>query len=148
MEKVPLIGILSRVTFFLFFCTSLVASFSKHEIQCEDGPLVYYAELPDSDSYPIVIALEGSFDSSRGVTSVLKLHKKLSGLFLKENIGLITMEKRGVNGKQIDHEMFHSWNIPSQRLKDHIKLVEHLKKSFLPFLCVETGCLYCNCWLF
>jgi hypothetical protein len=40
---------------------------------------------------------------------------------------MITMERRGFKGDQTDANLFHQNNTPSQRLADHLQLVQHLR---------------------
>jgi hypothetical protein len=39
------------------------------------------------------------------------------------------MERRGVDSDSIDPTTFHYYNMPTQRLKDHISLIKHLKNN-------------------
>lgn len=94
------------------------------KLQFEDRSA--YLELPLIDSYPILIAIEGSYNQEFGPESVLRLHHKLSGQFLSAGMGLITMERRGIQDEKIDPSTFHRYNIPSQRLSDHVELVDWL----------------------
>jgi pimeloyl-ACP methyl ester carboxylesterase len=77
--------------------------------------------------------IEGSFVERVGPQSVLRLHEKIAEPFLKAGIGLVMMERRGVDGKKVDHRHFHQCNTPSQRLLDHMILVEHLNNHPPPF---------------
>ena len=63
---------------------------------------------------------------------MLRLHKLLSPAVLTWGVGLVTLERRGADGEQIDADTFHFYNTPSQRLTDHLRLIHHLKKNNPP----------------
>lgn len=118
------------LTIFLIFAATLCGEIIRHEIPVEDTRLISYFDLPDHcKSYPLLIALEGSTVQEDGPTSVLRLQKTLRDSYLKEKIGLIMMERRGADEKQIDVARFHASNTPSQRLSDHEELVKYLRNN-------------------
>lgn len=107
--------------------SSLCAAFSRHEFS---ENIVYYLETPKNCThYPLILAIEGSYDHEIGPQSVLRLHTKLNPLLVQTGFGLITMERRGVDQNQINTTLFHQYNTPSQRLSDHTLLVDHLRKN-------------------
>ena len=109
---------LGLIVFFLAFAAAL----------CGDLP-DFYLELPkQKDSYPLLIALEGSIVQEDGPSSVLRLQRILAPVFLNHGIGVVMMERRGAYKRGIDPDRFHQFNFPSQRLADHIKLVQHLRE--------------------
>lgn len=117
-----------KIAFFLILLKScLFATVSRHELEVEGSQLIYYLESPDKmGQYPIMLTIEGSYVEEIGPQSVLGLHKKLAPSFLDNGIGMITMERRGVDGESINANLFHYFNTPSQRLCDHIHLIHHL----------------------
>ncbi len=124
--------------FFLYiiYCISFVACSAnpvRYELTTKQGNLVYYVEKPDEEkTYPFLIAIEGSYVNEVGPLTVLRLHEKLSSAILAWGVGLITLERRGADGKQINTDLFHFYNTPSQRLTDHLYLVHHLRKNNPP----------------
>jgi pimeloyl-ACP methyl ester carboxylesterase len=118
--------------FFLFFllATHLAAAPIRHELEVGEGRLTYYLDFPnDIGSFPLMVILEGSFVEKVGPKSVLDLHRKLVQPVLDSGIGIVAMDKRGVDGDQIDVAFFHRFNTVSQRLSDHIRLIQRLKAN-------------------
>lgn len=114
--------------FFLLITRILTAEPTRHELEIGDSRLTYYLEFPGSTgSYPLMLVLEGSFVEELGPRSILQLHAKISQIVLGSDIGMVTMDKRGINGKQVDVDLFHRFNTPSQRFSDHMRLIEHFK---------------------
>lgn len=114
---------------FLVLTGSLAAQPIRHEFKIKQDNLIYYLEAPDNvPSFPLLIVLEGSYVYEKGPQSVLGLNRALSRPFLNAGIGVVTMERRGVDGPTIDSTIYHRFNTPSQRLSDHIRLLEYLQK--------------------
>ena len=42
-------------------------------------------------------------------------------------IGLVTLERQGMDRDHVDEERFHRFNTPTQRLLDHCNLIEQLR---------------------
>jgi hypothetical protein len=60
--------------FFIFLGNFLYSHPQKCELLEDRFPLAYYLETPESESYPLMIAIEGSYMSKKGPESVLRLH--------------------------------------------------------------------------
>ena len=102
----------------------------RHELATKEETLIYYVEQPEQvETYPIVLAIEGSYVANSGPTSVLRLHECLSPEILSWGASLITLERRGTDGENIDSNTYHYYNIPSQRLSDHLTLVAHIREN-------------------
>ncbi len=112
----------------LLFSCSLFGDPARHEI-VSDETLIYYLEVPSEGTYPLIIAVEGSYVDEVGPQSVLRLQNKLSDVFVNAGFALLTMERRGIDGTKVDPASFHLFNTPSQRLKDHLQLVNHLREN-------------------
>ena len=116
----------------LFFCTfSLFAHPTRYELHLEDNSsLVYYIESPKTKfSYPLVMVIEGSYVQERGPQSVLRLHERFAQSILQIDCGIITLERRGADGDNVDTTRFHLYNTPFQRLADHFRLERHLRAT-------------------
>ena len=121
---------IKKYLLFLILMTwgSLNAAPIRHELEVGESRLTYYIEFPDAvGSYSLMVVLEGSFVEELGPQSILRLHDKLARSLLDSSIGMVTMERRGVDGEQVDIDFFHRCNTPSQRLSDHIQLLQHFK---------------------
>ncbi len=94
----------------------------------EGTDLIYYFSKPHVSSYPITILCEGS-SSKNNLYSVVHLHR----YFLEELMGLnsavLTVEKWGIDGNQINEAEFFDHYTRSQRLQDHLKVISHLKNN-------------------
>ncbi len=120
---------MKKYLFFLILITQvLTAAPTRNEFEIEGNRLTYYLECPSvTDSYPLMLVLEGSFVEELGPQSILRLHDALGQSLLDSGLGMMTMERRGVDGTHIDIDLFHRFNTPSQRLSDHLQLIELLK---------------------
>jgi len=99
--------------YFLLMFASINSASIRHELTVEDEALIYYLEPPEQvETYPILLAIEGSYAANRGPTSVLRLHEKLSPEILSWNVGLMTLERRGADNKNIDKDKYHYYNTP------------------------------------
>jgi len=115
---------------FLLSCVFINAAPDRCELEAEKEVLVYYLESPsDVETYPILLAIEGSYVAKRGPSTVLRLHELLSSEILSWGAALMTLERRGVDGKDIDKDTYHYYNVPSQRLADHLQLVQHIREN-------------------
>jgi alpha-beta hydrolase superfamily lysophospholipase len=115
--------------FFIAFTQYACASLSRYEIPSEATDLIYYLEVPSKEQYSLILAVEGSYVYEKGLESVLRLHYKIADRFLENGFGLVTMEKRGIDGKKVDPDKFHYFNTPTQRLNDHLQLIAYLRKN-------------------
>lgn len=78
-----------------------------------------------SDTYPIAIVCGGS-SSEESIHSIIHLHRYFLREFLDLNVGVITIEQRGVDGNEIDAKEFMEHYTRSNRLKDHQTVIESL----------------------
>lgn len=115
------------------FCLSLFISYAfsspiKYEIETSDTKLIYYLENPKNVKYPILVAIEGSLNINH-IQSVLRLHKKIAKPMLDIGIGVMSLERRGIDGEKIEKNIVHRFNFPSQRLTDHVFCIKNLLKN-------------------
>lgn len=109
-----------------FLTCSSEALFNKVLIE-ED--LQAYTFFPLEGSSPAVLLIEGSYVYNKKPKSILKLFKPFEKMIKEAKCGLIFMEKRGVTPEYCNREKFHQFNTPSQRLSDHVKLLDFLKQN-------------------
>lgn len=112
-----------------FFSASLEAKVVQSSFSSNKYEHTYYLETPSKSFFPIIVAIEGSFDKKKGPRSIIGLHHVLSTPLLEAGFALVTLERRGVKGIEVDETLFHQFNLPSQRLADHVGFVEHLKEN-------------------
>lgn len=92
-------------------------------------PIVYYFTKPNAweKPYPILILCDGS-DNKENIRSVLYIHNHPVLESLRSlPVGLLTVEKWGVDGDQIYEEEFWKHYTRSQRLEDHLKVIQELE---------------------
>lgn len=93
-------------------------------------PIVYYFSLPEKTdgAYPILLLCEGS--SSKGdLGSVFFIREYFSDRVSALNVGYLTIEKWGIDGDQINEVEFWNHYCRSQRLKDHLQVINHFNKN-------------------
>jgi len=104
---------------------------SRFIVQSTDvnaAEVIYYFSSPKSDSYPIAILCGGS--STEGdIHSIIHVHRYLLQEFLDLNVGVITVEQRGVDGNVVNAKEFMEHYTRSNRLKDHQMVIESLKRN-------------------
>jgi len=92
--------------------------------------IVYYLTKPHHNNFPIVILCEGSSDENN-IASAIHFHR----YFLKDCIDLgaavLTVERWGVDGNQIDKDEWIKHYTRSQRLEDHRNVIQCLKTKQL-----------------
>ena len=116
---------------YLLLCLVSFSLFSepiRHEMQLQDDTLTFYVDFPDAEgTMPLMLVVEGSYCDDKGPQSILRLHEFIGSSLSPAGIGLLSLERRGVDGGAVDSIKFHAFNTPTQRLSDHIKLVQHLR---------------------
>ncbi|MBP9842216.1 MAG: hypothetical protein KBC64_07345 [Simkaniaceae bacterium] len=114
------------VILFLVFTTAIATEPPRFCLSREEGnsPIVYYLSAPQVESYPILVICDGS--------------GKRSGLFMREcltswleplQVGVLTVEKWGIDGSEIDEEEFWNHYTRSQRLHDHAEVIHYLEND-------------------
>jgi len=90
--------------------------------------VVYYFTPPKSESYPIAILCGGS-SREGNIYSIIHVHRYFLKEFLDLNIGVITVEQRGVDGNTVDVKEFMEHYTRSNRLKEHHAVIESLRRD-------------------
>ena len=103
--------------------TSSRFAVNRSEVAAPD--VISYFSAPKSDSYPIAILCGGS-SSAGDVQSIIHFHRYFLQEFLDLNVGVVTLEQRGVNGNEINVKEFIEHYTRSNRLKDHQLVIDYL----------------------
>lgn len=105
----------------LFVFVHLHAANYKEYLTREDSSLsaVYYSAPDGKDSFPLVLYVDGSLKQS-----IQNNFSFLSLLFSTKNIGVVAVEKRGLDNEEewLLHDCYE------ERLSDHVLLIQNLKK--------------------
>lgn len=119
-----------------FIASTITYAQTRLTLTREDGSeLVYYISLPKNqehqESYCIMVLSEGSYNSHE-TKSILRLHNWVLPYFEYLPIALVSLEKYGIDGQQIDIRLFHEHNTRLQRIQDHELVVQALEKNSFP----------------
>ena len=88
-----------------------------------------YTYFPLEGSSPALLIIEGSYTHNKRPKSILRLFKPFERIIKEAKCGIVFMEKQGISPEHFNREKFHRLNTPSQRLSDHQKLLDFLKKN-------------------
>ena len=94
----------------------------------DDSKLFYYFSAPNNDTYPIGVLVVGS-SSEESIDSIENFHRYFLDDFMKLNLGILTLEERGVSGEGIDKKEFFEYYTRSYRLDDHRLVIDAMKKN-------------------
>lgn len=90
--------------------------------------IVYYMSKPNRDTYPIIFLCGGS-TSKESLGSIIHFHRHFMQECMNIGVAVITVELWGIDGATInEQECMHHYT-RSQRLQDHISVIEALKKN-------------------
>ncbi len=90
--------------------------------------VISYFSASKSDNYPIAILCGGS-SSVEDVQSIIHFHRYLLEEFLDLNVGVITIEQRGIDGNEVDVKEFMEHYTRSNRLRDHQVVIKYLQDN-------------------
>lgn len=96
---------------------------SRHAAGAPD--IVYYMSKPKADSYPLAVLCTGSSNRDT-IGSVIHFHRYFLQEFMDLYVGVVTVEQWGVDGSIVQVEEFMNHYTRSQRLQDHITVIENL----------------------
>jgi pimeloyl-ACP methyl ester carboxylesterase len=99
--------------------------FMVNRSKVAEPDVICYFSAPKSERYPIAILCGGS-SSPADVRSIIHFHRYFLQEFLDLNVGVITLEQRGVNGSEVNAKEFIDFYARSNRLKDHQLVIDHL----------------------
>ena len=102
------------------------STFSIARNQKDKPDVIYYFSKPkQQQAFPITILCGGS-EKKEGIASIIHFHRYFLKEFLDLGSGLITVERLGVSGDQVNEEEFINHYTRSQRLIDHKTVINHL----------------------
>jgi len=99
------------------------ARFTAPRLNAQEPPIIYYFSRPKAEEYPIALLCTGS-SSEDSISSVIHFHRYFLQEFMDMGVGVITVEQWGVDGNSIHSQEFMEHYTRSQRLNDHIEVVE------------------------
>lgn len=126
------------ISFFIFlfsffiFSENLPADEPKQFLQRrEDGSELkgYLSVPPGYESFPIAILCQGSYSEKSSTQSVYDFHQIIASFFNSVGIGVLSIEKKGVDREHFDASTFHEYNLIENRMSDYKQALEYLSKS-------------------
>ena len=102
--------------------------FTTSRLQDDAPDIVYYLSKPKNDTYPIAILCGGS-TSKNDISSIIHLHRYLLEEFQNLGSGVLTVDQWGVDGNTVNTDEFMKHYTRTQRLEDHRRVIETLKKN-------------------
>jgi len=102
--------------------------FTAHRLEPETPDLVYYFSRPKASVFPISIVCGGS-SSEETVASCIHFHRYFLQEFLDLGTAVLTVEQRGVDGKNVNRKEFMEHYTCTARLQDLRGVIAHLKSN-------------------
>ena len=102
--------------------------FTVSRAQVDAPAIVYYFSTPRAQQYPIAILCTGSSNRDAIFSNIL-LHRYFLQEFTDLGAAVLTVEQWGVDGSNIDSDIFIEHYTRSQRLHDHQAVIEYLKSN-------------------
>jgi len=102
--------------------------FTAHRLEPGAPDLVYYFSRPKDAVFPISIVCGGS-SSEETIVSCIHFHRYFLQEFLDLGMAVLTVEQRGVDGKNVDRKEFIEHYTRSARLQDLRGVISHLKSN-------------------
>jgi pimeloyl-ACP methyl ester carboxylesterase len=100
--------------------------FALQRLDESNSEIIYYVSKPQAVNYPIAICCGGS-STRNELYSIIHFHRYFLQEFLDLDVAVLTVEQRGIDGNQIDEEVFWRYYTRSARLRDHQAVIENLK---------------------
>ena len=111
-------GTMQKILILLLFGCHVALFAGRQDIRIprEDGSaIIGYFDRPDEEGdVPVVVFIDGSWG-----TSVAPHHEKLAARFNPRQIGILSLEKRGITPDGIDAEEFAAHDCRLERLSDY-----------------------------
>lgn len=99
----------------------------RFTLEREDSapPLIYYFSTPEgaAKTYPIFIICDGS-ESKGSESSIFFVRDFFAARVRALDAGYLAIEKCGIDGYEIDKSAFWNRYTRSQRLKDHMQVIQ------------------------
>ena len=99
----------------------------------KDGSVLkgYLSPPEGKDTFPIAILCQGSYSEKSSTQSAYPFHQMIAPFFNEVGIGVVSIEKKGVDRETFDPVVFHDYNIPENRLDDCQRVLELLRTGKL-----------------
>lgn len=92
----------------------------------ENNPdIIYYFSRSTKENYPIALLCGGS-STKDTICSIIHFHRYFLQELHELGVGVLTIEQWGVDGQNIDQEAYCKNYTRSQRLRDHIRVLDHV----------------------
>jgi pimeloyl-ACP methyl ester carboxylesterase len=102
---------------------------SRYTVKRSDNTkpdIIYYMSTPQYSNYPLAVFCGGS-SNKNSIASFIHFHRYFLQECMDLNIGIITVEQWGIDDNAIDTRAFMKHYTLSQRLQDHIAMIEHIQ---------------------
>lgn len=100
--------------------------FTTSRLRDGEPDLLYYLSQPKHVvTYPIVIVCGGSYERSR-IYSIFHLFRYFYDEFMDLGLGILSAEEWGINGHEIDIDLFMEHYTQGRRFEDHQILMDHV----------------------
>lgn len=114
---------------FIIFWISAVSPFSFSDtfsiLRSDGTEITFYLDTPKANSFPVLIGFQGS----TCVTSY-SMHQMLRSALLPLNIGVLSVEKRGLTSTStLCPDEYIQKNTIQERVLDHLQVVTFLRKN-------------------
>lgn len=98
--------------------------------RCADEPdIVYYLSRPkNTETFPIVFLLGGSY-SRTTLSSIFHFHRYFLQECLDLGLGVVSLEEWGVDGRDVNVDVFMAHYTRTRRLEDYRIAIEHFMKE-------------------
>lgn len=142
-EPLWLIGIHMTIRFIIRWSIFLTILFfhqrlSSDELQQfklirQDGTSIngYLSPPLRKKTFPIAILCQGSYCKDCTTQSVYPFHIILAKIFNSVGIGVLSIEKRGVDKDHFDADIFHEYNVIENRMDDYKEILYSLSNHKL-----------------
>ncbi len=102
---------------------------SKFEVESSSGKVTCYLSKQNvKELYPIAIVCTGSSSREHAI-SAIHIHRHFLGYFLERGIAVLTIDQFGIDHKSLDIESFMQHYTRSNRLHDHTRVIDELKRN-------------------
>ncbi len=109
--------------------TSTFQQYSLERTSSHDPNINYYLSKPSgAERYPIVILVGGSTDKEH-LASMLEFHRYFMKNISENNLGVITVEKWGIDSDEIAQNTVMAHYTRTQILHDYQQVIDDIKKN-------------------
>lgn len=118
---------MKKIAIIFSFITSILSADTFTLERADGTPMTGYANFPETESYPIVIAVQNSL-----CESILPFLHHFQDFADQMGVALVGIEKQGViSAEEIDERAYHQGNYRERRILDHLLLVDALRNQIV-----------------